>query len=94
MMMEKRVKGTCTQCDRKYHSECGEHAGSSSFPAAFKFMFQEVTSSSLPCTQYTFRIVSYTKAGNVGHSEAKCLIESMEIIHRNPNSAAGRSNWP
>ncbi|CAI0543176.1 unnamed protein product [Linum tenue] len=26
-----------------------------------------------PCTEYTFRIVSYTESGDLGHSEAKCF---------------------
>ncbi|KAE8735365.1 hypothetical protein F3Y22_tig00000340pilonHSYRG00276 [Hibiscus syriacus] len=39
-----------------------------------------------PCTEYTFRIVSYTEAGDLGHSEANCFTKSVEIIHRNPNS--------
>ncbi|KAK8991331.1 hypothetical protein V6N11_062347 [Hibiscus sabdariffa] len=39
-----------------------------------------------PCTEYTFRIVSYTKATDLGHSEAKCFTKSVEIIHKNPNS--------
>ena len=41
-----------------------------------------------PCTEYTFRIVSFTEAGDLGHSEAKCFTKSVEIIHKNPNSAA------
>ncbi|KAK8695163.1 hypothetical protein V6N13_000335 [Hibiscus sabdariffa] len=39
-----------------------------------------------PCTEYTFRIVSYTEATDLGHSEAKCFTKSVEIIHKNPNS--------
>lgn len=39
-----------------------------------------------PCTEYSFRIVSYTEAGDFGHSESKCFTKSVEIIHRNPNS--------
>ncbi|XP_031256809.1 VIN3-like protein 1 isoform X1 [Pistacia vera] len=39
-----------------------------------------------PCTEYSFRIVSYTDAGDMGHSEAKCFTKSVEIIHKNPNS--------
>ncbi|XP_057967972.1 VIN3-like protein 1 isoform X2 [Malania oleifera] len=109
-----------------------------SLPAACKFLFQEVTSSSVviilielfntssnnikgyklwycksreekypkepicvfpraqrrilisnlqPCTEYTFRIVSYTEDGDLGHSEAKCFTKSVEIIHKNSNSA-------
>ncbi|XP_022749765.1 VIN3-like protein 1 isoform X2 [Durio zibethinus] len=41
-----------------------------------------------PCTEYNFRIVSYTEAGDWGHSEAKCFTKSVEIIHKKPNSAA------
>lgn len=39
-----------------------------------------------PCTEYTFRIVSYTECGDLGHSEAKCFTKSVEIIHKNLNS--------
>lgn len=39
-----------------------------------------------PCTEYAFRIISYTDEGNLGHSEAKCFTKSVEIIHKNPNS--------
>ncbi|GLT98502.1 hypothetical protein SLE2022_160040 [Rubroshorea leprosula] len=41
-----------------------------------------------PCTEYTFRIVSYTEAGDLGHSEAKCFTKSVEIINKNANSEA------
>ncbi|GFY98270.1 fibronectin type III domain-containing protein [Actinidia rufa] len=41
-----------------------------------------------PCTEYSFWIISYTEAGDLGHSEAKCFTKSVEIIHKNPNSAA------
>ncbi|XVF49226.1 hypothetical protein PTKIN_Ptkin03bG0251700 [Pterospermum kingtungense] len=44
-----------------------------------------------PCTEYTFRIVSYTEAGDLGHSEAKCFTKSVEIILKNPNSAVVRN---
>ncbi|GAV82055.1 fn3 domain-containing protein [Cephalotus follicularis] len=39
-----------------------------------------------PCTEYTFRIISYTEAGDLGHSEAKCFTKSVEIL-KNHNSA-------
>lgn len=42
-----------------------------------------------PCTEYSFRIVSYTEASDVGHSEAKCFTKSVEIIHRKSNIVAG-----
>ncbi|KAM7512794.1 hypothetical protein LguiB_011669 [Lonicera macranthoides] len=40
-------------------------------------------SSLQPCTEYSFRIVSYTETGDLGHSEAKCFTKSVEIIHKN-----------
>ncbi|KAM0041167.1 putative fibronectin type III, immunoglobulin-like, oberon, PHD finger domain-containing protein [Helianthus debilis subsp. tardiflorus] len=36
-----------------------------------------------PCTEYSFRIVSYNENGDLGHSEAKCFTESVEILHKN-----------
>lgn len=42
----------------------------------------------LPCTEYSFRIVSYTEAGDLGHSEATCFTKSVEIIHKNLNTVA------
>ncbi|PIN06479.1 hypothetical protein CDL12_20959 [Handroanthus impetiginosus] len=42
-----------------------------------------------PCTEYSFRILSYTDTGDFGHSEAKCFTKSVELIHRNLNSSAG-----
>ncbi|KAJ4708391.1 VIN3-like protein 1 [Melia azedarach] len=41
-----------------------------------------------PCTEYSFRIVSYTEAGDFGHSEAKCFTKSVEIINKNPTSTS------
>ncbi|CAK9152742.1 unnamed protein product [Ilex paraguariensis] len=41
-----------------------------------------------PCTEYSFRIVSFTEACDLGHSEAKCFTKSVEIIHKNPNLKA------
>ncbi|KAL7586550.1 hypothetical protein Lser_V15G39122 [Lactuca serriola] len=38
-----------------------------------------------PCTEYSFRIVSYTASGDLGHSEAKCFTKSVEILHKNPD---------
>ncbi|KAL8237045.1 hypothetical protein R6Q59_018126 [Mikania micrantha] len=37
-----------------------------------------------PCTEYSFRIVSYTENGDLGHSEAKCFTKSVEVLHKNP----------
>ncbi|XP_022999438.1 VIN3-like protein 1 isoform X1 [Cucurbita maxima] len=41
-----------------------------------------------PCTEYTFRIVSYTDNGDLGHSEARCFTKSVEIISKNSKLAA------
>nr|GLL49051.1 VIN3-like protein 1 isoform X1 [Ipomoea trifida] len=41
-----------------------------------------------PCTEYSFRIVSYTESSDLGHSEVKCFTKSVEIIHRNLSSIA------
>ncbi|ERN03921.1 hypothetical protein AMTR_s00078p00194580 [Amborella trichopoda] len=35
-----------------------------------------------PCTEYTFRIRSFTDEGDLGHSESKCFTKSVEIVHR------------
>lgn len=40
-----------------------------------------------PCTEYTFRIVSYTDMGDLGHSEAKCFTKSIEVLEKNPSSS-------
>ncbi|KAF9662494.1 hypothetical protein SADUNF_Sadunf18G0058900 [Salix dunnii] len=45
-----------------------------------------------PCTEYTFRIVSYTETGDTGHSEAKCFTKSIEIIYKNPNPSVARNS--
>ncbi|XP_030448306.2 VIN3-like protein 1 isoform X2 [Syzygium oleosum] len=41
-----------------------------------------------PCTEYSFHIISYTEEGDLGHSEAKCFTNSVEIIHKNHNPLA------
>ncbi|KAG6599429.1 VIN3-like protein 1, partial [Cucurbita argyrosperma subsp. sororia] len=41
-----------------------------------------------PCTEYTFRIISYTDNGDLGHSEARCFTKSVEIISKNSKLAA------
>ncbi|KAK1263699.1 VIN3-like protein 1 [Acorus gramineus] len=45
-----------------------------------------------PCTEYSFRIISFTESGNLGHSEAKCFTKSVEIIPRNSTAGIGRKN--
>eukprot|EP01018_Ginkgo_biloba_P033093 Gb_38075 [translate_table: standard] len=35
-----------------------------------------------PCTEYAFKIVSFTNTGDVGHTEAKCFTKSVEVIRR------------
>lgn len=36
-----------------------------------------------PCTEYTFRIISFTDTGDFGHSESKCFTKSVEIMQKN-----------
>lgn len=43
-----------------------------------------------PCTEYSFRIISYTDTGDFGHSEAKCFTKSVEILHKSVNSVISR----
>ncbi|KAL8129645.1 hypothetical protein V2J09_018800 [Rumex salicifolius] len=38
-----------------------------------------------PCTEYTFRIVSYTESGSLGHSQASCYTKSADVIQKRPN---------
>ncbi|KAG9145404.1 hypothetical protein Leryth_022819 [Lithospermum erythrorhizon] len=47
-------------------------------------------SSLKPSTEYSFRLISYTDAGDFGHSEAKCLTKSIEIRHKNSNLVLSR----
>ncbi|ONK59874.1 uncharacterized protein A4U43_C08F11850 [Asparagus officinalis] len=35
-----------------------------------------------PCTEYAFRVISFTEGGDLGHSEAKCFTKSVEIIQK------------
>ena len=38
----------------------------------------------LPCTEYSFKIISFTELGDVGHSESKCFTKSVELMmHHN-----------
>nr|KYP61597.1 Protein VERNALIZATION INSENSITIVE 3 [Cajanus cajan] len=51
-----------------------------------KYQRRILISNLKPCTQYTFRIISYTDTCDLGHSEAKCFTKSIEIIKNNPSS--------
>lgn len=44
-----------------------------------------------PCTEYAFKIVSYTNRGDLGHSEAKCFTKSVEVFRRNIRSPTKRA---
>ncbi|XP_054786663.1 VIN3-like protein 1 isoform X2 [Prosopis cineraria] len=39
-----------------------------------------------PCTEYTFRIISYTDMGQLGYSEAKCFTKSADPTIKGPSS--------
>ncbi|ESQ37184.1 hypothetical protein EUTSA_v10002445mg [Eutrema salsugineum] len=40
-----------------------------------------------PCTEYTFRVVSYTEAGLLGHSNARCFTKSVELLQQSGDSS-------
>ncbi|KAK4476499.1 hypothetical protein RD792_015653 [Penstemon davidsonii] len=42
-----------------------------------------------PCTEYSFRIISYTDTGDFAHSETNCCTKSVEIAHKNSNCLSG-----
>jgi len=53
-------------------------------PAIFPKDQRRILISNLhPCTEYAFRIISFTEDGELGHSESKCFTRSVEIIHKN-----------
>ncbi|XP_020114087.1 VIN3-like protein 1 [Ananas comosus] len=47
-----------------------------------------------PCTEYAFRIISFTENADLGHSGSKCFTKSVEIIHKQTahDSAQGCSS--
>ncbi|KAH9614375.1 hypothetical protein KSS87_005252, partial [Heliosperma pusillum] len=47
-----------------------------------------------PCTEYTFRIMSYTEDGDLGHSEAKCFTKSVEIFNKNASPSGCKKENP
>ncbi|CAO2841474.1 unnamed protein product [Amaranthus hypochondriacus] len=47
-----------------------------------------------PCTEYTFRIISYSEDGDLGHSEAKCYTKSVEILNKNSVSKVCKKENP
>ncbi|KAJ0962669.1 hypothetical protein J5N97_027791 [Dioscorea zingiberensis] len=64
-------------------------------PAVFQRIQRRILISNLqPCTEYAFRIISFTDNGDLGHSEAKCFTKSVEIIQKNAeqNGAEGCSS--
>ncbi|KAF9680531.1 hypothetical protein SADUNF_Sadunf06G0131100 [Salix dunnii] len=74
-----------------------------SLPAACRFLFEEVKSSSVVIilielsTAMSDDIKGYKlwyckKAGDLGHSEAKCFTKSIEIIQKNHNPSVARND--
>ncbi|CAH2052726.1 unnamed protein product [Thlaspi arvense] len=41
-----------------------------------------------PCTEYTFRVVSLTEAGLLGHSNARCFTKSVEILQKSSDHSS------
>ncbi|CAN6340602.1 unnamed protein product [Urochloa humidicola] len=42
-----------------------------------------------PCTEYSFRVISFTEDGVLGHSESRCRTDSKEIIFKRATQNAG-----
>lgn len=58
-------------------------------PAVFPKDQRRILISNLqPCTQYSFRIISFTEDGELGHSEHKIFTKSVEIIRKNKENGA------
>ncbi|XP_021301950.1 VIN3-like protein 1 isoform X3 [Sorghum bicolor] len=58
-------------------------------PAVFPKDQRRILISNLqPCTEYSFRIISFTEDGELGHSESKIFTKSVEIIHKNTEHGA------
>lgn len=43
-----------------------------------------------PCTEYTFRVISHTEAGLLGHSNARCFTESIEMLPKTRGNLVDR----
>nr|QWB89292.1 VIL1 [Bambusa tulda] len=66
-----------------------EEPPSTGEPAIFPKDQRRILISNLqPCTEYAFRIISFTEDGELGHSESKCFTRSKEIIHKNVEHGA------
>ncbi|EOA30151.1 hypothetical protein CARUB_v10013259mg [Capsella rubella] len=72
---ENDVKGYKLWCFKK-----GEKPKDDLFIDCSRTEIRMVISDLAPCTQYTFRVVSYTEAGIYGHSNATCFTKSVEIL--------------
>ncbi|RLN04309.1 VIN3-like protein 1 [Panicum miliaceum] len=58
-------------------------------PAVFPKDQRRILISNLqPCTEYSFRIISFTVDGELGHSEHKIFTKSVEIIRKNKENRA------
>ncbi|AQK40356.1 VIN3-like protein 1 [Zea mays] len=58
-------------------------------PAVFPKDQRRILISNLqPCTEYSFRIISFTEDGELGHSESKVFTKSVEIIRKNTELGA------
>ncbi|OEL22709.1 VIN3-like protein 1, partial [Dichanthelium oligosanthes] len=58
-------------------------------PAIFPKDQRRILISNLqPCTEYSFRIISFTEDGELGHSEYKIFTKSVEIIRKNKENGA------
>lgn len=84
------VKGYKLWCHRS-----GEEARGEEPACVFPRDQRRVRISNLqPCTEYTFRVVSYMENADLGHSEAKCFTKSIEIVLRSPKLPPPRFSNP
>ncbi|CAN8258271.1 unnamed protein product [Cochlearia groenlandica] len=74
---ERDVKGYKLWCFKK-----GKTPVDDQFVDCSRTQRRMVISDLDPCTEYTFRVVSYTEAGLLGHSNARCFTKSVEILQK------------
>nr|XP_012572084.1 VIN3-like protein 1 isoform X2 [Cicer arietinum] len=76
-----------------WYYKCREEPDSKDPVSVFPKSQRRILISDLqPCTEYTFRIMSYTDLGDLGHSEAKCFTKSINIIQNNPSKSVAMNH--
>lgn len=76
------LEGNVIMGYKLWYSKSGEQE-TDQMPVTFPKNQRRILISNLqPCTEYTFRIISFTESGDLGHSESKCFTRSVEIFHK------------